>query len=356
MKLFFKKLVYFLPIPLIICGINFFVDPMRLYIATEKQISQLLLKGSNVAYSAYYDDKLLQKYYINGISTAKEIVVVGSSRSMTIGSNLFPGRSFFNSSVSTAVLKDHMSIYWLYRTRGFVPSTMIIGLDPWILNKASDIAQYGSLEREYNEILNFISMRQQRHSKFQAFRYATWKYFELLSPSYFQRSIASLSKRVSQKNDNKPYCYATVNFSEDEQVIHSDGSTSFLKESRQKTAEEVRKISADVTNHLNFNKLDLDVLERLGKFLDLLSRDKVRVVFFLPPFHPKAYQMLISSEKYRIIVEAQKCFARMAKDRRIEIIGSYDPEDLSFTEADFYDAMHPKKEALDRYLTGRIWK
>jgi len=155
---FIKKLIFLLPILCVIIGFNYFIDPANIFRSEKyyKEVVGVLLKGKNVANIMNYDERLLQKEYINGISKRKEIFVLGSSRVMQISSSVFPGHSFLNNGVSGASIEDDMAIYWMYRKKGFIPSIVVLGLDPWLLNKNNGQGRYESIIREYQGITKYI--------------------------------------------------------------------------------------------------------------------------------------------------------------------------------------------------------
>src|SRR3989338_6442097 len=153
-----KKVLLLLPILLVMTGFNYFMDPAGLFRGNDyyEGLAGILLKGNNISNLVNYDDRLLQKYLIEGLPEKKGIVLLGSSRVMQISSDFFPGHTFMNHGVAGASLEDDMAIYWLYRKQGLLPSTVIIGLDPWLLNKNSGQLRFESILREYQEISDFL--------------------------------------------------------------------------------------------------------------------------------------------------------------------------------------------------------
>jgi len=99
---FVKKLMFLLPIVCLIIGFNYFVDPANIFRSEKycQAVVSLLLKGKNVANITNYDERLLQKEYINSLTQRRDIVVLGSSRVMQISASLFPRHSFLNNGVS----------------------------------------------------------------------------------------------------------------------------------------------------------------------------------------------------------------------------------------------------------------
>jgi hypothetical protein len=363
MREFIKKIAILLALPaVVVCCVNYFVDPAKLYrnVRNEGEIARHLLEGSNVASVANYDERLIQKHYIDGLSKKKDIVVLGSSRSKMIGSELFHTVDFFNNSVSAASLEDYMALYWMYRKRGIVPSNIIIGLDPWILNRNNNPTGYKSIEADYREILKAIGSSAPGSSRLLPVGFFHEKYTSLISPSYFQISVSESLRRLGGKKSKKKDYYTTKNMFEKEGVLLSDGSLTDTEEIRslsvpESDAKAIEYANVDPVYCLgNFTRLDPEAIERLSKFIDLLQRDGIEVLFYLPPYHPRAYDILTHSDKYNIISDAQRCFENMARYKMLRLVGSYNPIECNLADSDFYDGMHLKRESVGKVINGTI--
>ena len=122
--------------------------------AFEKGIADILLSGHNVANIGNYDERLLQKDIIQNDQRQIDIIVLGSSRSMQINSqtinDIFQDQIFFNHAVSGASVEDYIAILDLYLEKNALPSTIIIGVDPWILNSNNGTGSSPDLFHELN--------------------------------------------------------------------------------------------------------------------------------------------------------------------------------------------------------------
>ncbi len=149
---FWGKLSLLAPIFLFVILINYFVDPAHILCKTDRSYEEgmaaLLLKGLNVADASNYDERLLQEFYIKGLteSDRKEIIVLGSSRAGQICSNLFPLASFFNNSVSGGSLEDYVAITGIYLGKGLLPKEVILGIDPWLFNRNNGQNRWKSIK------------------------------------------------------------------------------------------------------------------------------------------------------------------------------------------------------------------
>jgi len=325
--------------------VNYKVDPAHLFSdgEYEKGIASLLLAGDNITVSTNYDERNMNKIYINGLNQPKEVIVFGSSRSMHLTSILFPGRSFFNNSVSAASIEDYLAIYDLYRRRNYVPSIVVLGLDPWILNKNNGATLWTSLKEEYLEMINILNLPAATCSSSQDI----WavKFKQLFSLRYFTESLTRLFSGKGGYSRVEDSNFADAG-------ILNDGSRVMDFKSRNRTVEEVEASAIDwagqapVSNLGDFTELDRGLTDTLVKFIDYLQENGVKVVFYLPPFHPSTYHIIAESPKYGIILSAEQCFRDIAGSHGIQVLGGYNPADSRSTREEFYDSIHPKESSI----------
>ncbi len=230
---FFSRLLLVVPVIGIMAGFNYFVDPANLFkpIEYEREIASILLAKKNIVGISNFDERIMQRFYVNGLTSKKDVIVLGSSRSLQIGSELFPGKDFFNNSVSGASLEDYLAIYQLYRAKGLTPKTIILVLDPWLLNKNNGQHRWESLKLEYSDFLKNISDKKEYFSFNNMF---FRKYAELFSPDYFQESLklfkAKMSSVETKRNKN---LFATTDRYSESSIKLSDGSWIYSKAERE---------------------------------------------------------------------------------------------------------------------------
>jgi hypothetical protein len=76
-------------------------------------------------------------------------------------------------------------------------------------------------------------------------------------------------------------------------------------------------------------------------FIQTLLSDDVRVILFLPPYHPITYSYLKRNPLYSVVFKAEAYFVACAKKYALEVFGSYDPHACACDESDFCDWHHP---------------
>jgi hypothetical protein len=177
---------------------------------------------------------------------------------------------------------------------------------------------------------------------------------DLLSLPYFRRSVENLVL-----NRNRVGYSATDDRSYDGTLKLSDGSLvwslTFRTESPDYAEERALSWAKYADGPIGFaHSIELDEgrMRLLEAFVDYLQSGNVEVVFSLPPYHPAAYDILVHSERYSIVLEVEAFYRDLARSRGIAVVGSYDPEKSSCTKEDFFDGDHSKKSGVDRVFSS----
>ena len=352
MKKVLLRLCLFIPILLIIAVVNFTVDPANLYSgdAYITGIAKIMLSGKNVANVENYDERLLQKKYIEGLRQAKDVIVLGSSHSMRVSSAQFPGKTFFNNSVSIATLEDLIAIYQLYSDNGLKPSIIILGIDPWIFNIYYNYNLWRTLSNEYQKGINNLGLGTPDYLASFVNTLELEKLFQIISPSYFQGSIKLLLTQYWKRSSY----YATIDVESDVSIKTFDGLYSYPSEYRLANVDQVRQRIENVINQPidtgfeHYTILDPQRIAIFKNFIELLKTEGIQVFIFLPPFHPVYYNYLVNSEKHRIILNVQELLINIGKEKGITILGSYNPADIPCQENEFYDYLHLKSTCIEK--------
>ncbi len=362
-------------------------------------IADYLLHGLNVAHAANYDQRLLQRYYILGSDEKKEIIVLGSCRSWEINTKIFPKKSFFNHGVSAATIEDFLAIYNMYHDKRLTPETIVLGIDPWIFQRNEKV-KWKSIKKEYDVMINKLKefAKERKDQEFQGSFVMEWpwangarvffleKYFQLFSPSYFQSSLKEL---VIALKENKAYLYRgkflslfsqeqknplkltsfkynvgsgsqssyfpTQEEQGDYDIILTDGSLNFPKRATTQAPDEILKEVKKVVSQgwepnlgSSFKEMDSPLREQFETFVDFLKEDKIKIIIFLPPFHPYFYDHMVKSKQFDGVIEVENYLKDFAKKRRIKLIGSYNPYQCLLEERDFVDYLHAKRKLVER--------
>lgn len=312
----------------------------------EGGIANILLSGHNVANVKNYDERLLQKDVIKNDRRKIDVIVLGSSRSMQLRSSEFSGQTFFNHGVSGASIEDHIAILDLYQEKGTIPKTIIIGVDPWILNANNNQNRWTSLKQEYqNGIARICSTSLQYNPDSENIGSNIDRYFSLISRPIIIASIMEIFRESYYPTDCDELDVA---------VRLKDGAFSDPSSSRIKTIGQIDSSANEYANRNpiyslgNFTYIDKDSKTRFESTIHYLKTKNVTVILFLPPYHPIVYQKMKTDSRYMIVGEVERYFKDFALMENIQTVGSYDPNLLNLSSIDFYDGQHPSRETIKK--------
>jgi len=344
LRKFSLKLILLIPVFGLVIGLNYQVDPANLFRDSyERGIADLLLEGRNIANCTNNDDRLVQKLYIDGSSKPKDIVIFGSSHAMSIHACFFGGKTVFNHSVAIAEV---------YRQRGMMPGTIIVSLDPWLLNRNNGQLRWISLVGDYQAAVRRLSLPSNSMALPVRFSLSTKIYMELISPSYFQESLRFWSIGLEDPQLVPGKYYVTEEAVGNVAICLSDGSLSRSTWARSRDPDVDDVGATDALE--NFNHIDPIHKKMFELWISSLQKDGVQVVFLLAPYHPKAYSYLVHSPDYRIILDVQSYYEQFAHQSRILLLGSFDPADIPCSADEFYDEQHAKESCLERILSNEF--
>ncbi len=362
MKIVIRKILFLIPIPVFILAVNIYSDPAKLFrLGYEKRVAEILLSNKCAVNIGAYDERLTQKYYIEGlkVDSKKDIVIFGSSRSMGIGENIFSNSEVFNHSVAGGSLEDFLAIYRMLRKKKLIPQKMIIGIDPWLFNINNGQKRWVVLNNEFMAMKTLLAKDSERYKKIQRFmNFFIWGKHKLsvvsslFSPAYFQESIKYIGKKG--KKDKR---ISTIIISQtpilEYNSISPDGVLTYNNDFTNQSFKQVRKraqkyIRGSIYSLSRYFKMDSNLKSIFQKFIDLLQKDNVEVLFFLPPYHPLVYSYMEKNPKFSLVKDVENYVHDLGEDRKIQVYGSYNPKLAGCEETDFYDGMHPKEEAVAR--------
>jgi len=350
MRKFLQRLLYYLPIPILIIAINYYVDPANLYNEKyESGIADILVQGKNVTNIINCNDELLQKFYIEKMNDCPSAIALGSSRILLISGAHFKEQKFINNGVrGGASLEDVLAIYYLYEKKGCKIQKIVIGLEPAFLNDNNNQILWKVLQNEYSTILNKIGQFPAVDvSIYPPYRYE--KYKELLSISYLKTSL-TFFKDGFHKSSYRP---TNIDIN-DGYTRRIDGSVSYNNGWRNAPAKSVEEgVRAQIAiNQIktlgNFENLSEHYKLIFASFVDYLQKQNIEVEFFFAPYHPILYDYFTKNDAYHMVIDAENYFREYANNHNIKVYGSYDPGKFKLDNSDFMDGVHCKVKAIDK--------
>ena len=343
-----KWLLYsFVNISLLIISTSIFnykIDSLELFNKSSNLVNaaKALTNGKMVAGLKDYDQRIFQELIIKNLKVKSDVIVIGSSRSMQLRKRFFlkDEINFFNYSVSGASLEDYIAIIGTYEMmHRYIPSTIILGIDPWIFNKNNGRNSWKSLKKYYDYEINKFYKKQKNNTPITI---NTTKWKQLINYDYTISNIKSL--RNLTKNNKKMF-YITDTIDIDDSIKENDGSIHYPYAIRYIKTENAKRAAISSTKGNVFSLENYKKLSNLllfEEFIKYLKSKNIKIIFFLPPYNPISYDILIKNPKYSIINDVEKYLIDFAEKNNIEIKGSYNPHIYNFKYTDFSDGMHGK--------------
>jgi hypothetical protein len=344
MRLFFIKLsLIVLPIGLAVAAVNYFVDPANLFTGSAyvDRVARILSAGHNVDNLTNYDERIFQEQMIKDVHKTPDVVVLGSSRIMEIGSNFFPGKTVLNCGVSHGNVNDLVAIVGALDSLGRLPHEMVIGVDPHLIGQGGT-SEWEQLHPYYDCLIKkLLTLYPDADAKPSANPFH--RLLPLFSFSYFRSSMEFLIKRKSKK-------YTDVGLNRPTNTGRlSDGTISYGWEythpDRNKVANDAEITGADQGLPLP----DTAKIRLFESLLTFLQGKKVELHFVMIPFHPDFYKG-IRQEHGSVLQAWQPVFATIAASYHIPLSGNFDANILGMPVADFYDMYHCSGESIKKYI------
>ncbi len=337
--------------------LNYFIDPAHLFRGGtyEHGIVELLQQGNNVANISNYDERLFQKYYVQNLQKGKDVIVLGSSRSMQIRSELFKTNSFFNASVSGSSSEDYLSIFDIYYRHGFVPKKLVLGVDPWVFNSNSNQTRWRGIQNNYYDMLKLIGISSISHNNTVVVKHNVFK--QLISWGYLRESFSHLVRGKVFDSSREQKYYPTNSDTAAVTVKRVDGSlyeASYENKTPDEINESVIAFSISPYSLQKFTEINMKASQELVKFIQFLNDKNVEVIIFLAPYHPYVYKNLVYGSNSHIIDDAESHLRNIAEKYHIPLIGSYNPDKSSCVESEFYDGMHPKEICVNKIFKSSL--
>lgn len=337
------KILLFAPILLLVAAVNLYCDPAGLYKRItnnggnyEYHAAQAMANGKKGILASYMDQRLLEKYFIESLNVAPDIVVLGSSRMMWVGANIFPGRNVINNSVPRAELADCLGIFDMYARKNLYPQRVILSFDPQLISLPVQSEQWLSIKEDTQDMLKRLNIRTEKIKE----PLIPQAWANIFSFSYFQRSMQVLMHLFFQgPHPVNKIMNGVLLFNDGRWLPYTDPS--FMRNN-------------PFAEELSYNmKPDKELEGILEAFMQYLKRHHVQVTLCLLPLQPQKYQSLIGPRKNPEaldVIGIEKYYRGLAQRLGLGIVGSYDPSVCNLNNSDFYDAEHVRQEVLERIL------
>ena len=361
---FFKKILFILiPTAVVLAAVNYAVDPFRLFHDLYvKSMAQSLRDKREIEIDRDFDYRSFQKHAIALMRRRPDIVMMGTSRGIEIGGDLFKERAFFNSCQPDGTLKEMIAIFDLYEAGGLIPRTVIMEIGPGFFSGNSKNEKWLTLYDEYYEGLRKIYSDDRMASVriavsrrvFGISKYRKWLY--LFDPAYFKLSLKYAAASLKTGFEER---FAPGGKGHDAGAhgsLHSDGSRrrSRLEEDKA-SGESDEAARAAVSSASQMRVEDPSIKKDFDSFISYLKRGGVETIILLVPVNPLTFDAA-NSRYGGTITFLEREIRAMAKDRSLEVIGAYDPRIYGLKNTDFLDGVHPKEYVYEKVIgPARRW-
>jgi len=350
------------PLALLVVAINAVSDPGQVISghAYERRVADILLSGRHAAGVWAYDDRAVQRLYAEGLASAPEVLVLGSSRVMPIRARDFAPRTFYNASVSSATLDDILALHELFASRGGGPSLLIVGIDPWMLQPNDTMTGWQTLSAEHERACEKAALTDCDRAPILAGARRALR--AVVSPSYFQASSGALLGRFVKggAGERRVTAVTDEDAAPDQLLRRADGSLryplDFGKDLEQGRAA-ARIYGRDFERgQIGFLPPRAGPKERFVRVLEAFLRTTraagTEVWVVLAPYHPDAWPSL--SAEGSMITQAEDALRRLGAASLTRVVGSFDPGRAGCPNpAEYHDPAHPREACLERLIAPR---
>lgn len=352
------RLLLFTPLLAGMMFVSYRVDPSGLFWGAgfERMASEYMLDGIYIDGYERLDGRALNEVYAKNVPQAPDILVTGSSRSLTIDSSFFRDSTLYNASNVGADRYDFMTAYYIFGKENKDPQVVVMGIDPWIFNDGDENIDKRSNKELYFEFigeeLGFENTDYEKSDPYE-------KYKALIDPSYFQGSVKYYFKDKSADVQPQPVLPEEI-YERNEVIKAPDGSIIYDKKFRTNTAEIVdiivnSEVRYDPLRLTDFDGVSQEYSRIFEKFIQYLQAKDIKIVFYLPPYHQTMWNKIVSMQDcFGGVSDTEQYLRKIASEYGITVCGSYNPHTAGVTNEDFYDSVHARPESIKRMLSDAL--
>lgn len=288
------------------------------------------LENAKYVYATNIDDRRFAEARLLTDLPKVDVVAMGSSRLMQLSSSVIE-RSFINFSVGGAAVEDFIAFTPEAVTQ-LTPKVVLLGSDPWIFNKNNGLDRWETTVELYMYWARIINKSESNFSPFLQ-RQSNNRSGNMFSVLYNRINIAS---NTTDSGNNE--AVAKISF---------DGSLVYGKAFATKDHAAVKRtFTAQLTYAMKQFEFDREAEEQYRALIDWLLEQNIEVKLVLSPYHPELYAEF--AEMTPEIYEAELLFRNLAKQKNIDVLGSYNPSVTGCSASEFYDGIHPKESCINK--------
>lgn len=105
---------------------------------------------------------------------------------------------------------------------------------------------------------------------------------------------------------------------------------------------------------IEYSHLDEENYDEFVELVDYLIGEGIEVSFYLPSYYPSIYDLFEDNSLFYGVLEVEEKTRQIAKERGIEVHGSYNPYEAGVNKEDFADCLHMTPDVMfENYMYQR---
>ncbi len=298
--------------------------------------------GQALLASRYVDERRLQKARIESISRP-QVVAFGSSRVRPISTDTLglPREGFYNTGMGEATVEDYIALWWNLRVARKTPEVAIFSIDAWIFNESYDQLHWLSFSPDVNLFLE--QARETRFARWGIAQEALYRWYqakEMLSYTVLKASLKELERMQAgrKKRGIEVYQALTNDIVPESAVagrsaIRADGSVIPPASARDQSSAALKEKAVQYMSPAPRGLANFRWDTRRGRRLELLWADMrshgLRIVAFLPPYHPVVWERMRQDRRYESALEEANGFLTGLSSRLgVRFLDASDPASI----------------------------
>jgi hypothetical protein len=292
------------------------------------------------------------------------VVAFGSSRVM-LASTAMIGvgpDEFYNAGLSGGTVEDFIVLWSVLERRGTLPETVLFSIDNWEFNRMHPQLRWLEWADEVNR---FVDTHAESRAPFGlAIGPAMYRWYqvkELLSYTVFKTSLSELRRlrgrapRGTEIVESLDHDLVAESDVAGRRALRADGSLTYDRAYNDQTVEQVRDEATHYAASSNGNLGNFQWDTERGARIEILWRDLrargVRMIAYLPPYHPEVWAALRRDPRNVAAVAATSTFlASLARRMGARFVDFTDPASIPCVEEEFLDGVHSRAACLERIL------
>lgn len=341
----------------------------------DKQFQQNWISGKAVSIENLkkWEFKNIQfnEQYINSLQQTNHIIVLGSSHAMFIRAAQFnspnikiqPNLTFFNHWITgiNNGLEIPQHFYRQYQQRKLAPRLVVLGIDPWLLQGASDIGT-GDTAVTGNDPFSLPPLT--GIPSFAPTIYTLTNVFDLSQNiiNDLKQQLTQIQREINSKTQKFQYVFTaflptwatitqpmTVNH-----IMNRDGSFTcapdVIRCQWDNMEAQRQKVREGLPKNINIFSQPMNpaLQQQFEAFIQNMKSSGSHVIFVMTPLHPIAYDALKTMPNMKLI---DAYYRNVASNFNIPMVGAFDPTLCQLVETDFVDADHLNEVGTAKLLT-----